>query len=233
MIALCQYILQSGKTCKQAALKDGSYCRHHQIVRKAVADTGPQSNDPYLLRRRLPFVFPEDRASIQINYFVLLQALNDRRIDAKTAGIMMRVLKATDANLRKGSLDESSQPVDKPTGRPASEDVPLPANNGENPAMVNLSTHSLTKLEGESTGDLAQQPAGGDAQPPESESAGDRNDGAGESAEAPVPLELDEETAEAIHQIERPYGGDPDYGDRIRDSILMSRQPKTATVSQP
>ena len=116
MIALCKYILQGGNQCGQAALKDGHYCRHHQFVTKAIAEGTPQGNGS---RTPLPFVFPEDRAAVQINYFLLLQAINDGRVDAKTAGLMLRVLKACDANLKKGPLNEDCASSDT---RSAQED---------------------------------------------------------------------------------------------------------------
>lgn len=107
MIALCQYILQGGKQCEQAALKGGHYCRHHQIVRRTIEESAPQG-DGYGSRKPLPFVFPEDRASVQLNYFMILQAINDGRLDQKTASLMLRVLKACDANLKKGPLNEGA-----------------------------------------------------------------------------------------------------------------------------
>jgi len=109
MIPLCQYMLQGGKQCEQAAIKGELYCRHHHFVRRAIADAAPQGGDKFGARAPLPFVFPEDRAAVQINYFLVLQAVNAGRLDLKTAAMMIRLLKACDANLKKGSLNEGAE----------------------------------------------------------------------------------------------------------------------------
>jgi hypothetical protein len=68
----------------------------------------PHGKAPYEGFAPIPFVFPEDRASMQINFFLLLQAFNEQRIDQRTFRLMLSTLKAMAKNLGKtGSLVES------------------------------------------------------------------------------------------------------------------------------
>ena len=97
MIPLCQYILQGDQQCEQAAIKGGHYCRHHQVVRKSVAAAEAEGE---LAHPSLPFHFPSDHGSQLYNYYQVLQALNEGRLNNKTANMMIRLLKACDASLK-------------------------------------------------------------------------------------------------------------------------------------
>jgi len=108
MIQLCRHILPSGVLCKQAAVRETLYCRHHQTVKAAVAQCKPAPS-PYGIFEPLAFAFPEDRAALQINYFAVLQALNDKRIDNRTANTMNRLLRSCEVNLSHGPLAESKR----------------------------------------------------------------------------------------------------------------------------
>lgn len=146
MIALCEYILQGGNRCGQAALKDDHYCRHHRIVNMATAEATSQGHG---MRDPLPFVFPEDCASVQINYYLLAQGINDGHLDLKTANILLRVFKACDANLKKGPLNAcihpdsatSAQEVDEMIGEDCapSQDT----SSSENPAQQERASREL------------------------------------------------------------------------------------------
>jgi hypothetical protein len=72
-------------------------CRHHGSVKKAVA----RVKEPvaYGVSKPLDFVFPEDRAAVQLNLFLVLQALNHKQIDHTTANTMNRVLNSCAENL--------------------------------------------------------------------------------------------------------------------------------------
>ncbi|HEU4982751.1 MAG TPA: hypothetical protein VFT88_08715 [Acidobacteriaceae bacterium] len=59
------------------------------------------------LHRALPFLYPEDRASIQANCFLVMRALDDRRISTQTANAFNRLLRTCQANLKHGPLHES------------------------------------------------------------------------------------------------------------------------------
>jgi hypothetical protein len=186
MIDLCRYILQGGKQCEQAAIKGEYYCRHHQFVRKAVAEATPQA-DPYAARKPLPFVFPEDRAAVQINYFLVLQAINDGRLDQKTANLMIRLLRACDANLKKGPLNE--QESDQGAG----------AGEREGSEEAVGSTHVSKTRHG--------APAPGASAPASVIS------GADEFWQRRAEIVLKHH--DRFLEIEKKYGDAPDYGDRL------------------
>jgi len=72
-------------------------CYHHSSVKSAVGKAA--TADP------LPFVFPEDRASVQINFFLLLEAYNAGRLEQQMFNSLFSLLKAMARNLgRSGSL---------------------------------------------------------------------------------------------------------------------------------
>ncbi len=96
--ALCTHIMPSGATCGSCAVSGTPFCYHHSAVKTALGEAANASN--------IPFIFPEDRASLQINYFLLLQAYTQRRIDLRTFNSMQRLLRSMDANLGKMPLDE-------------------------------------------------------------------------------------------------------------------------------
>ena len=106
MYELCRYLLASGRRCTQPAVTGGPYCRHHGVVRRTVASSivPPQFHH---LHRALPFLYPEDRASIQANCFLVMRALDDRRISTQTANAFNRLLRTCQANLKPGPLHES------------------------------------------------------------------------------------------------------------------------------
>lgn len=110
MLALCRYILRSGLLCQQAAVSGTCFCRHHQNQKEAVEGMKPQP-DPYGIYTPLPFVFPEDRAAIQENLFVVMQALNDKRIDVRTANAYRGLLRCCEMNLSHGPLLESGKEI--------------------------------------------------------------------------------------------------------------------------
>ncbi|MGC2163210.1 MAG: hypothetical protein WA634_14960, partial [Silvibacterium sp.] len=93
MIPLCRHLFPAGHPCQAPAVKDTLYCRHHSTMKRMVAQCQP-SPDLYGVHKPLPFVFPEDRTAVQVNYFLVLQAYNDRRIDTRTANTMNRLLRS-------------------------------------------------------------------------------------------------------------------------------------------
>src|SRR5690348_17109721 len=106
MYELCQHLLASGRRCTQPAVSPTPYCRHHGIVKRTVASSilPPQFHH---LHRALPFLYPEDRASITANCFLVMRALDDRRISTQTANAMNRLLRTCQANLKPGPLHQS------------------------------------------------------------------------------------------------------------------------------
>ncbi|MGI0133430.1 MAG: hypothetical protein ACREBW_00525, partial [Candidatus Micrarchaeaceae archaeon] len=85
----------------------------------ALGKVTPLEQVPYGAFTAIPFLFPEDRASLQINYFLLLQMLVEQRVERRAADLMFRMLRAMGVNLGKtGSLVEGS---DQGPGRRAQE----------------------------------------------------------------------------------------------------------------
>lgn len=98
--ALCTHIMPSGANCGSCAVSGTALCYHHSVIKTALGKAATASN--------IPFVFPEDRTSIQINYFLLLQAYTKGRIDRPTFNSMQRLLRSTDSNLGKMGLAEDN-----------------------------------------------------------------------------------------------------------------------------
>jgi hypothetical protein len=111
MNQLCRHILPAGRPCTQPAVRSTLYCRHHQVIKRALAQVEPKP-DPYGLYTPLPFVFPEDRAALQINFMLVAQALNDQSINIQMANAFNRIFRSCEINLRNGLLHETDR--DKP-----------------------------------------------------------------------------------------------------------------------
>ncbi len=107
MIQLCRHIFNDNRRCKAPAVTNTEFCRHHQQV-KTILDKIRPSAENYGVYKPLPFVFPEDRASIQTNLFLVLQAFNQRKIDTRTANSMTYNLQVSMTNLGKNPLLDSS-----------------------------------------------------------------------------------------------------------------------------
>lgn len=127
MIQICRHILARGMRCEQPAVKGSMLCRHHSVV-KAAVEREKATPDPEVAYTPIAFVFPEDRAAIQLNYFLVLQALNGRRIDNRTANTMNRLLHSMEQTLRQGSLTEPDRTlaVKQVVTMPDGEEVAMP-----------------------------------------------------------------------------------------------------------
>ena len=109
-VPVCTHIKTDGTRCGSPAVAGTELCYHHSAVKTALgkvpARTGAGSGE----FAPIPFVFPEDRASMQINFFLLLQAFNEGRIDLRRYRAMLSMLKSMAANLGKaGSLVEEQR----------------------------------------------------------------------------------------------------------------------------
>lgn len=113
----CTHIKTNGEVCGSPAVSGTSYCHHHSAVKTALAKVPSAGKTPNGAFAPIPFVFPEDRASMQINFFLLLQAFNEQRIDLRTYRSMMSMLKEMSRNLGKtGSLvEEAPENCDQPS----------------------------------------------------------------------------------------------------------------------
>ncbi|MGC2545608.1 MAG: hypothetical protein WA426_07160, partial [Silvibacterium sp.] len=139
MIQLCRHILPAGVICNQSAVKGTLFCRHHAALKTAVAQCKP-APDPYGIHKPIPFVFPEDRAAIQLNLFMVLQALNDKSIDNRTANTMNRLLKSCEHNLGRTPLagESKENAVQRVILTPDGEEIAPPREaleEGENPPL--------------------------------------------------------------------------------------------------
>jgi hypothetical protein len=105
MNQLCRHIFPAGRHCTQPAVRTTLYCRHHQVIKRALAQVEPKP-DPYGIYKPLPFVFPEDRAALQINFMLIAQALNDRSIHIQMANTFNRIFRSCEINLSRGPLTE-------------------------------------------------------------------------------------------------------------------------------
>lgn len=109
VVAQCTHVKTNGEVCGSPAVSGAAICYHHSAVKTALATGQPNGRIPDEGFAPMPFVFPEDRASVQINFFLLLQAYNEQRIDQRTYNSMLSLLKAMAKNLGKtGSLVEAS-----------------------------------------------------------------------------------------------------------------------------
>ena len=103
----CTHVKTNGEVCGSPAVSGTELCYHHAKVKTALGKWTPADQAAYGEFTPIPFIFPEDRASLQIDFFLLLQAFNEQRVDQKTFRLMLSMLKAMAANLGKsGSLVE-------------------------------------------------------------------------------------------------------------------------------
>ncbi len=101
MYELCRHIKTDGIKCDSPAIKNTLFCFNHTQTRKLTRRRRRSPND---FNFSIPFVFPEDRVSLQTNYFLVLQALAEGKIDNQTSNSMTRNLRACGVNLAKGPL---------------------------------------------------------------------------------------------------------------------------------
>jgi hypothetical protein len=106
-VQLCTHIKTDGVRCGSPAVAGSEVCFHHSAVKTALGKVQPPNEFGVC---PIPFVFPEDRASMQINFFLLLQAFNEGRIDLRTYNSMLGMLRSMARNLGKsGSLVEDRE----------------------------------------------------------------------------------------------------------------------------
>jgi hypothetical protein len=108
VVPQCTHVKTNGEVCGSPAVSGTGFCYHHSALKTALAK--PNGKKPNGGFAPIPFVFPEDRAAMQINFFLLLQAFNERHIDERTYNSMLNMLKAMAKNLGKsGKLTEEKE----------------------------------------------------------------------------------------------------------------------------
>jgi hypothetical protein len=142
-VPLCTHVKPSGATCGSPAVSGTALCYHHSTVKTALGKVVPLDQEPYGTHSPIPFVFPEDRASIQIDLFLLLKAFNEKRIDQRTATIMHRMLRSMSSNLGAKPLTEdrveaTAPPTSAPSTAPAADPV-KPVRSGNTAGNVSAS----------------------------------------------------------------------------------------------
>jgi hypothetical protein len=109
VVPQCTHVKTNGEVCGSPAVTGTEFCYHHSAVKTALAKGKANGTASFEGFAPIPFVFPEDRASMQINFFLLLQAFNEQQIDQKIFRLMLSMLKAMAKNLGKtGSLLEEA-----------------------------------------------------------------------------------------------------------------------------
>lgn len=96
---MCTFVKTDGLTCGSPAVKGSDRCFHHAEGKTAAGNATEQVADQSFTP--IPFVFPQDRVAMQFNYFLLLQALNEQRVERRTVELMLLMLKAMDKNIDK------------------------------------------------------------------------------------------------------------------------------------
>ncbi|HEV2462330.1 MAG TPA: hypothetical protein VGT04_00865 [Acidobacteriaceae bacterium] len=102
---LCTHTKMNGTRCGSPAVKGTELCFHHSAVKSALGKARPSSEPGEY--SPLPFVFPEDRESVQINYFLLLRAMSEQRIEPRMAQMMFRLLHAMAVNMGKMAREQA------------------------------------------------------------------------------------------------------------------------------
>ncbi|HEU4981429.1 MAG TPA: hypothetical protein VFT88_02000 [Acidobacteriaceae bacterium] len=192
----CTHVKTNGEVCGSPAVSGTELCYHHSAVKTALAR--PTGKAPYEGFAPIPFVFPEDRASMQINFFLLLQAFNEQRIDQRTFRLMLSTLKAMAKNLGKtGSLVE-----------PTTEGAPslTSANRGPHGQVSVRGVEKRESRVGEEK-DRAQPPAVSEQ---DDEKRGTASDG---------PLKFSPELMAKMEEIENLSPDDPTYAERVRAAV--------------
>ena len=109
VVPQCTHIKTNGEVCGSPAVSGTELCYHHAKVKSALGKWTPADQAGYGEFTPIPFLFPEDRASLQIDYFLLFQATNEQRVERRAADLMFRMLREMGRNLGKsGSLVEDS-----------------------------------------------------------------------------------------------------------------------------
>ncbi|MGA9526927.1 MAG: hypothetical protein WBS24_02295 [Terriglobales bacterium] len=106
-VTRCQHLHTAGTQCGSPALRGQQYCYYHQEnpPRPLENNAGSESSgDPQLL---IPVL--EDAHSIQVAIRQIMQALVQKKLDSKTAGLLLYALQIASSNLNRMD-DEKPQP---------------------------------------------------------------------------------------------------------------------------
>ena len=109
MYALCRYLKSDGKSCRCPAIKGAHFCHNHREKRNRAAQIPPPP-DPYGWDKKpLPLVPSEDRASIELNFHIVVTAFNHGHISVAKANAFNRLFRSCELNLTNGEREHSRQ----------------------------------------------------------------------------------------------------------------------------
>ena len=100
MYPVCTLIKSDGTRCGSPAVTGTNFCFHHIGGRlpKSRTEIRPETA---VQSTPLKFVYPDSYAAIQHNLFLVVQALDEGKIDNRTANTYNRLFRACELNLRK------------------------------------------------------------------------------------------------------------------------------------
>jgi len=101
MYQICRHIKSDNTRCGSPAVHGSLLCYHHCQQKKLTVR--PKRHGSIAI----PFVFPEDRAAVQLNLHLIALATLEGRIDSKTSHALTSTYRACIANLKAGPLVES------------------------------------------------------------------------------------------------------------------------------
>jgi hypothetical protein len=101
-----------------------NFCFHH-IGGRIPSQTrpNPETFGPYA---PLKFVYPDSHAAIQHNLFLIVQALNEKKIDNRTANTYNRLFRACELNLRNSQAAGAAIKLDETPEADNSNQQPTP-----------------------------------------------------------------------------------------------------------
>ena len=108
----CDHLKEDGIYCQSPALRGRDYCYFHLNLRGRrlnMARTRALAAD-----QPLDLPFPEDMHSVQVTLFEVVNALVNKRIDTKTAGIVLYAMQQASTNLNIKHASQSMCPAVKP-----------------------------------------------------------------------------------------------------------------------
>ena len=122
MYKMCRHIMPTGHHCQCPAVKNALFCYHHGRQKRLTA----RPKRPYSVT--IPFVFPEDRASIQINYQLAVLAVLEGKLEPRQANAIINAYRAAAANLKAGPLADPrlKNRIDRVILNPDGEEIAMP-----------------------------------------------------------------------------------------------------------
>ena len=102
----CQHIMVNGTQCGSSALRDSECCYYHIRYHWQESEAPPDNNE-----WRRPLATLEDASSIQVSLANVMERLVMRKIDHKTAALLLYALQTASMNLKRTSLEFPTQVV--------------------------------------------------------------------------------------------------------------------------